>query len=463
MFDKIRSMLPGNFADRLRGLMIGLNAQGAKREEMDEIRRMGLSIAKIARTPGKLVEAIKGMGETEAFHHAETGSWLSPQAIADGGSGPFEACNLLAWIEIANKAGVPVIPAKVILHLTDAETEAAGGLADIPTGAIPDRIRARMRQGLENDAEFQAMLAAEPVAQDAPVDMEELSEKIYACMDDVPEGWMVRSNQCGPSTLKALAGTGLVETTAPEVRFGPDLEIGPGWVRNGNRRRVDVRDRRLGQGYVAGPHTGMIYIARPWVQASRYVEGRDPHRAGTPIDMPGKWPAEWRAFVKGGKISGVSSYYGWLETASPLTAGIALEVRDLAQRIVDTAVAQGLEPRYGDVEHARRNPETARMLEEQGFGPGTFSCTIDFIETRDGIMMLEAGPGNTPVGGGHPCAFAGVSGTPRMGNPMDTTGVAFRHMPHVLIGEPKTWVDGDRTGCILSWDEVETLALGETA
>lgn len=458
MLNKIRSMMPGNFGDKLRGLMIAMNAQGAKHEELDEIRRMGLSVAKIARTPGKLVEAMKGIGEAQSFHDAETLSWLSPEAIAEGQSGPFEACSLLAWLEIASKAGVPAIPAKVILRLTDAETEAAGGLADIPTGAIPDRIRARLRQGLENDAEFQAMLAAEPADQEAPVDMEMLVEKLHACMDDLPEGWMVRSNQTGPSTLKALAGTGLVEETAPEVRFGSQLEVGPGWVRVGNRRRVDTQDRRLAQAYVSGPHTGMIYIARPWMQASRYVEGRDPHRAGTPLDVPGKWPAEWRAFVKGGKVVGVSSYYAWVEDANPHTARIAMEVRDLAQRIVDTAIAQGLEPRYGDVEHARRNPQIAQMLDEQGFGLGTFSCTIDFMETVDGLQMLEAGPGNTPVGGGHPCGFAGTSGAPRMGNPMDTTGVAFRHMPHVLIGEPKTWSDGDRTGCILDWDAVAELA-----
>lgn len=232
-------------------------------------------------------------------------------------------------------------------------------------------------------------------------------------------------------------------------------------MRNGNRRRVDCRDRRLMQSYVAGPHTGMIFIARPWVQASRYVEGRDPHRAGTPLDIPGKWPAEWRAFVKDGRCIGVSGYYGWLEQATPFTARKALEVRELAQRIVDAAIAQGLEPRYMDVEHARRNPELGQMLEDQGFGVGTFACSIDFMETADGLLMLEAGPGNTPVGGAHPCAFAGVSGRPTIGNPMDTTGVAFRHMPHVLIGDPKTWEDGDRTGCILDWEAVEALAREE--
>jgi len=459
MFKKLREGMPSGFGDKLRTLMIGINTQGQQQEEAGQIRKLGLQIAGMARKPGELVAAIKGMGDTQAFHDAETSTWLSPEAIAAGESGPFEACSLLAWLEIAKKAGVPAIPAKVILRLTDAESEAVSGIARIPTGAIPDRIRSRMRQGIEQDREaFDALLTAEPEDQQAPVDMEELVEKVYACMDDLPEGWMVRSNQTGPSTLKALACTGLVEETAPEARFGPGLEVGPGWVRNGNRRRVDTGDRRIMQGYVQGPHTGLIYVARPWVQASRYVEGRDPHREGTPIDVPGQWPAEWRAFVKGRRVVGVSSYYCWLETPTPQTAHIACQVRDLAQRIVDTAVAQGLEPRYMDVEHGRRNPETAQMLEDQGFGRGTFSCTLDFMETAQGIVLLEGGPGNTPLGGGHPCGFAGVSGQPRLANPMDTTGVAFRHMPHVLIGEPKTWVEGDKDGCILDWDAVEALA-----
>lgn len=446
------------FSEKLRGLMIGLNAQGSRREEMADVRRLGLSLAGIARRPGRLADALKGLAETESAHHAETGSWLTAAQVRDGASGPFEACSLLSWIAIAEAAGVPAVPARLILKLTDAESEAAAGLLALPTGAIPDRIRARLRQGVADDAGLAAMLAAGPADPGAPVDMELLIEKLHACMDDVPEGWMVRTDQTGPSTLKALAGTGLVEETAPEVRFGPDLEIGPGWIRNGNRRRVDSVDRRLMKSYVAGRHDGMAYVARPWVKASRYVAGRDPHRAGTPIDVPGKWPAEWRAFVVDGVVTGISSYYAWTEQATPATAATALEVRRLAQRMVDAAIAQRLEPRYAEIEGARANPALAETLAAAGFGPGTFCCTIDFIETDGGITMLEAGPGASPVGGGHPCGFAGVSGKPVIGKPMETSGVAFRHMAHVLIGEPSTWSDGDRTGCILDWNDVAALA-----
>jgi|GEM_PF-2621680 len=464
MFDKLKKrLLPQRTPEqeeihrKLRQLMIGLNLQGARNEEAKDVRRLALGLAKLAGAPGALGGTIKGLGDTEAFHAIETLSWLSPEAIAEGESGPFEACSLLAWLEIAKKAGVPHIPAKVILRLTDAETETASG--DLPplTGPIPDRIRQKLRDAIARDADLADALTV-PADPSEPIDRETLAEKLMACMDEVPEGWMVRTNQCGPSTLKALAGTGMVDEEAPAVPFGRDLEVGPGWIRVGNRRMVDTKDRRLIQSYVAGPHTGAVYIARPWVRASRFVEGRDPHRAGTPFDTPGVWPAEWRAFVKGGKVVGVSSYYAWCETPAPHNSRIALQVRELAQRIVDTAIAQGLEPRYAEVEHGRRNAELAQMLEEQGFGAGTFSATLDFLETEDGLMLLEAGPGNTPLGGGHPCGFAGTAGQPKFGNPMETVGVAFRHMPHVLIAEPSTWADGDREGCILTWPEVEALA-----
>lgn len=463
MFDKLKRLLPQRTPDqeaihtKLRQLMIGMNLQGARSEEAKDVRRLALGLAKLAGKPGALGGAIKGMGDTEAFHTVETLSWLSPEAIADGESGPFEACSLLAWLEIARKAGVAHIPAKVILRLTDAETEMASGELPALTGPIPDRIRQKLRDAIARDTDLADALTV-PADPEEPVDREVLVEKLFACMDQVPQGWMVRTNQCGPSTLKALAGTGMVDEEAPEVAFGRDLEIGPGWVRVGNRRMVDTKDRRLISSYVAGPHTGAIYIARPWVRASRFVEGRDPHRAGTPFDTPGVWPAEWRAFVKGGKVTGVGSYYCWTETPSPFNAGIARQVRELAQRIVDTAVAQGLEPRYAEVEHGRRNPELAQMLEEQGFGVGTFSATLDFMETDDGLMLLEAGPGNTPLGGGHPVGFAGTNGPPKFGNPMDCTGVAFRTMPHVMVAEPSTWIDGDRSNCILTWEEVEALA-----
>jgi len=167
---------------------------------------------------------------------------------------------------------------------------------------------------------------------------------------------------------------------------------------------------------------------------------------------------EWRAFVKGGRCIGVSVYYAWTGAPTPENARMAIKVRELAQRIVDQALSQGLEPRLMDVELGRLRPETREMLDRDGFGPGTFCCCLDFIETADGLLLLEGGPGHTPLGGGHPCGFAGTAGKPILGNAMTTEGVAFRPMNHVLIGDPRTWHDGCRSGCISTWDEAQDLA-----
>ena len=62
------------------------------------------------------------------------------------------------------------------------------------------------------------------------------------------------------------------------------------------------------------------------------------------------------------------------------------------------------------------------------------------------------------MGGGHPCAFAGCGGPPKYGAMLKTEGAAFSLMDHINIFEPKTWVDGDHAGHILTWDQVEALA-----
>src|SRR5690606_32260660 len=100
-----------------------------------------------------------------------------------------------------------------------------------------------------------AGLSAElpPAEAAASPELEPLVDRLFDAMDDVPEGWMVRSNRCGGSELKALAGVGAIGERVPEVRFGANLEIGPGWVRNGNRRRVNVSDKRTIKAAAEGP------------------------------------------------------------------------------------------------------------------------------------------------------------------------------------------------------------------
>ena len=470
--------MPEGVMTKLRQLLIGMAQMGGQRSEERDVRKLIVGAAKMARKAGGMRQAIQNIADTEAAQVAEASTWMTPAEVAEGKSGRFDACDLRNWLAIAERAGVPAIPAREIASFT---AEEYGQLVG-KYGLDRDNPRIKrmfdaIREGIEADYTAEELDEAREAAREQEPTRDEfevLAEKLYSAMDELPEGWMVRASTCGGDNLKALAGCGVTETFIPEVRFGADLEIGPGWVRSGNRRRIDIQDRRTMQLYVRNDTVPIAYLARPWVVASRWLEGNDPHRAGTPIDIPGTWPAEWRAFVRAGKVVGVSSYYSWAGRADAMSARMAIKVRELAQRIVDAAIASDQLPRSMDDALVRRNsPRHAKALEAMGFMDGDFDATIDFIESdalgaEDGLLMLEAGPGCGPFGSGHPCGFAGDYSTmtldledghgPQELRWMPCEGVALTNMEHILIGEPKTWETGDKQGRILSWQEADELA-----
>jgi hypothetical protein len=341
------------------------------------------------------------------------------------------------------------VPAREILSLHEDELSVLTGPV-----SLPEPVRQRISAGLTR------VLGDDLPSADAPAtpDLETLTNRLFDAMDEVPSGWMVRSHLCGPSTLKTFAGAGVITSAEDTVQAGPTLEVGPGWVREGNRRRVDATDARYVELFPQGHGDTIAYLARPWVEAGRRVTCEDPHRHGTPFAGKGSWPCEWRVFVRNGKVTGVAFYYGWAGEATPENTRRALEAAALAQKMVDHGVALGLQPRMMDLVlaatgKAATHPTVAQALTYQE----GFSCTLDFVETVDGMMLLEGGPAHTPMGGGHPCAFAGVGATATSAY-ADTTGVALRLMPHVILADPNTWVDGDRTGSILTWEEAKDLA-----
>ena len=463
---------------KLRQLLIGMTQMGAQSAEDRNVRNLILSAAHLARSPGKIKAAIESMNEISGMQVDEASTWLTHDDVADGKSGRFDACDLRNWLVIAEKAGVAAIPAREIASFSASEYAALVGDYQLPhNNPRIERAFKALHKGIEADysaEEIDAARASAEASENALTDIEILLDRLHSAMDDVPEGWMVRSSVCGGENLKALAGCGVTETFIPEVKFGSNLEVGPGWVRVGNRRRIDIQDKRTMQLYIRNDTVDIAFLARPWVVASRWIEGRDPHRAGTPIDIPGAWPAEWRAFVRAGKVVGVSSYYPWAGQMDAVSARMALKVRDLAQRIVDTAIDQDLTPRsMDDVLMRQQSPRHGKALEAMGFMDGDFDATIDFIEAEgygaeNGLLMLEAGPGCGPFGSGHPCGFAGdycsIYEDLNDGHGkqelrwMPCEGVAFRNMDHVLIAEPKSWSTGKKAGHIADWDEVERIA-----
>ena len=446
--------------DMILRVTVKANIDGQTKDARDLV-----SLHARAARAGKFGDLAQHIADRMNQHEAETSSWVDAERLALGLGGAFDACDLRHWLALASRAQVPAIPAREILCLSEEEMAVASGEARLPRGRALGRVQAAAKK-LVSEAAHEDEPASDGTLT-AEVDPLDVQDKLFAAMDDVPEGWMVRHALCGHSTLKALAGTGLAGSRAPEVRFGADLEVGPGWVRLDNRRMVDTKDARVLRAAVQGRvDAAGVFLARPWMQASRWLVGEDPHRHGSPFAGKGCWPAEWRAFVEDGTVVGVASYYGWVGDVTPLSVTNALEVRRLAQKIADEAVAQKAYPRHMDFEFYRTDkvrsaiPGIAAALKR--YGREMVAFTLDFIETDQGLLLLEGGPAHTAMGGGHPCAFAGCGGRPVLGNQVVTEGVAFRTMPQVFMAEPSTWEDGDRTGCISTWAEAERLAIQST-
>lgn len=377
-----------------------------------------------------------------------TSSWLEPADLASGVSGRFDALDLRAWLSLAAAAEVPAIPARTIALLTEGEMSALSGAVEL---RIAEATQGRLQEAIGKlDAQGKIAFAA-MLASDEPSSREAVAERLYAAMDEVPEGWMVRHARCAASSVKALAAHGMAGVSSPETRFGPDLEVGPGWVRNGNRRRIDVSDRRILEGAVGAKGGLSAFVARPWVRTSRLLVQDDPHRADTPYAGKGMWPAEWRVFVEAGEVVGVSSYYSWAGGTAPEDAAAALRAAELSRRIVAAAESRGQVAEWMPLESLRLNPSAAAQDVCARFPEGRLSCTLDFMETDEGMLLLEGGPAYTPMGGGFPCAFAGR---------VHPRGVALRPPEGVDLTNPATWRAAEGGSGILSWAEAEALAFG---
>jgi hypothetical protein len=440
----------------LKNMIGALNFISGQRKTQEELRRLSLSAGKLFRGPvAKAEETLDGISAVARFVEDEANSWLEPDAFEAGASGPFDACDLRHWLLFAEAAGVPFVPARQIATLTEEELSAIDHKI-----SLPKHVAASISKGLAR-----VLPDITPSDPGSDVDPAAIQERLFTAMDDVPADWMVRSNISGSSMLKSLAGTGLLDDGREGAQLAENVEVGAGWVRVGNRTRIDATDKRFVECFVRGHKDKLHYLARPWMTADRYGEGEDPHRHGSHFAGKGRWPMEWRVFVEDGKVTGVASYYGWVGEVTAENAAKALEAAELAQKIVDQAMNMGAEPRLMDVEllrdaspAAKGNPAIAETLRR--FPQGSFACTLDFMETVDGMLLLEGGPAHTPIGGGHPCAFAGHKTLPN--GTCNTEGVALRLIEGVCLGDPGTWMNRANDGSILSFDEARRLAYQES-
>ena len=441
----------------LKDVIGRLSFIAGQRDTGRTLRRIGLETGALLRGPAEEArERISGIAETAERAEREAASWVDPEKIDSGG--PFDACDLRHWLLLAERAGVPFVPAREVLSLCEAELSAIDQQLQLP-GFVSNAISRGLKRVLpELDG------VAPP---DGPrPDPAEIHERLFRAMEGIPSDWMVRTNISGSSMLKSLAGTGMIADGREGATLGEGVEVGAGWVRVGNRARIDATDKRFVETFARGHKDRLHYLARPWVTAARYGEAEDPHRHGSQFAGKGRWPMEWRCFVEGGRVTGVAAYYGWVGSVTPENAARALEAAEAAQRIVDAGLGLNLKPRWMDVEllrfaskEALSRPHLRETLDR--FPADGFACTLDFIETDRGLTLLEGGPPHTPIGGGHPCAFAGFGSRPN--GACRTDGIALRLIDGVCLGDPKSWMARENDGSVLSWEEARGLSRGSSS
>ena len=412
--------------NRLIGLM---TLKNRNQEEIRDVRHFASMVLKPSSE--KIAQAIQGISETEQFMMTETASWLPPGQLDQAGH--FDTVDLRNWIEIAKMANVSHIPIEPILTLTEDEISVFSGEIQFPAHLI-ERFQKKMKNiklpslsEEENLRENRLKIAEKKISRD------EVFEKIAMAMDNLPDGYMVRHSHVGSSILKALVGSGVGTKDAPGARFNKDFETGPGWLRIGNRRVIDILDTRfMKNGIVPSPGNEKVWLARPWYQPDRVLEDDDIHRRGSPLEGKGEWPAEWRVFIQNNKVIGVSSYYAWAGGVESIDAKMALLAVEKAQLMLDVLLEKQMIPTYMQAEFARRAPEGSPVKEmvDQEFPYQDICCSLDFLESKGDMIFLEGGPGYMPIGGGFPCAFAGMK---------KPEGVALRVMPGIDLMDPKTW------------------------
>ena len=442
----------------MRSIIGRITFSAAQAKIGKDLRRLSLGAVKMARKPGQLGEFVSGMMEIEKRVDGQLEAWVEPDEMDSGGI--FDVCDLRIWLEIARRANVPSIEGRVIHSISN---DRLGEI--LPKYQIPKRVLSHIDGSLEGAVSEAAQSAADNP--EAKIDLEDigrLREEMETVLFDIPSSWMVRTHLSGSQMLKSLVGTGLMLKGDDTADVAEGVSFGAGWIQLGNHRMIDFSDDRFVSEVAAGHKPVTHYIARPWHQPGRFHEGEDLHRANSPLAGPGKWPAEWRVFVRNGHVTGVSNYYGWTgDGATPQNCWNAIEAAALAQRIIDQAASLGLTGRFMDTELLRDlegKREDVRIA-FRGIDRNAMHCTLDFLEGENGLVFLEAGPGHLPGGGGHPCAFAG-QGVDKS-NPATLTarceGVALLPMRHVHLAEPSTWIDGPQEGSILRWEDANELAL----
>jgi hypothetical protein len=229
---------------RLKDVIGRINFISGQQETGRTLRKLGLQAGALLRGPVQEArDRLSGIAAIADKVEREAASWVNPDRIETGG--PFDACDLRHWLVLAERAGVPFVPAREVLSLSEAELSAIDQKLQLPK-FVSNAISRGLKRALP---ELDGAIPTEVAGPDPA----EVFERLFRAMDGIPSDWMVRSNLSGSSMLKSLAGTGLLGDGREGAALAEGVEVGAGWVRSGNRVRcrtsttLSARDNHLGR------------------------------------------------------------------------------------------------------------------------------------------------------------------------------------------------------------------------
>lgn len=271
----------------------------------------------------------------------------------------FNVLSLPAWLALADRAGVPLIPARPLAEM---------GADD-----------------------FMQLGEQTPEAKAAEAVYEAFEMQILSGLQD---GEMIRMEQVAPAEIKHLMSTGddLGDGTFHSDHFGRNI-----LMLHEDRYCSTLSDLATGR---------VRAFARPVMTPAKV--------AGSYDGAAGAWPAEFRVFVEDGRVVGVSNYYVQVALDPDTWTDAMRESVHLAQQMIDTMAELrigvgnfGLAPdaytqarrRHG----AAVRKDAAPAWADAAWGRQDFTLDFMALETGD-VVFLEGGPAGLLAA--HPCCFA---------------------------------------------------------
>lgn len=256
----------------------------------------------------------------------------------------FNVLSLPAWLAVAQRAGVPFIPAREIARM-DALAFSEAGHQDAAGDDALDRFEAEIISRLGDG--------------------------------------ILRFEQVAPAEIKSARSS------------GDEMNNGTFYSEPLGRQIVHIFEDRFYTTLTDLGHPEILALARPRVETVDI--------SGTFRGQSGDWPVEFRVFVQNGEVTGISNYYPQIALDPEIHRAAAGEALEAARMIC--ATMQDL--RLGVGNH-RLCPNSGEAQARADWIPGNWGpqdYTLDFLLAASSgrTLFLEGGPAG--IQAAHPCCF----------------------------------------------------------